>query len=128
MTLHQVGSAQGDLVSTALQPGLPSQWTLEESPPALSWLRGCKNSSKATVFGCPFSLINKYRDFWTVCITEHPWGSGWGREALGEALGKDGRLTRRWQRSCWLRWSRICLQCRRPGFDPGVGKIPWRRD
>ena len=24
-------------------------------------------------------------------------------------------------------WSRIHLQCRRPGFDPGVEKIPWRR-
>ena len=22
----------------------------------------------------------------------------------------------------------ICLQCRRPGFDPWVGKIPWRRE
>ena len=22
---------------------------------------------------------------------------------------------------------RVCLQCRRPGFDPQVGKIPWRR-
>ena len=28
---------------------------------------------------------------------------------------------------CWLRRSRICLQCRRPGFDPWVGKIPGRR-
>ena len=27
----------------------------------------------------------------------------------------------------WLRWPRICLQCRGPGFDPWVGKIPWRR-
>ena len=27
----------------------------------------------------------------------------------------------------WLRWWRICLQCRRPGFDPWVGKVPWRR-
>ena len=27
----------------------------------------------------------------------------------------------------WLSWLRICLQCRRPGFDPWVGKIPWRR-
>ena len=27
-----------------------------------------------------------------------------------------------------LRWSRICLQCRRPGFNPWVGKIPWRRE
>ena len=21
----------------------------------------------------------------------------------------------------------MCLQCKRPGFDPGVRKIPWRR-
>ena len=27
----------------------------------------------------------------------------------------------------WLSWQRICLQCRRPGFDPCVGKIPWRK-
>ena len=27
----------------------------------------------------------------------------------------------------WLRWWSICLQCRRPRFDPWVGKIPWRR-
>ena len=24
-------------------------------------------------------------------------------------------------------WYRIHLQCRRPGFDPWVGKIPWRK-
>ena len=29
----------------------------------------------------------------------------------------------------WLfRWYKICLQCRRLGFDPGVSKIPWRRE
>ena len=27
----------------------------------------------------------------------------------------------------WLRQERICLQCRRAGFDPWVGKIPWSR-
>ena len=27
----------------------------------------------------------------------------------------------------WLRQWRICLQCRRPGFNPWVGKIPWRK-
>ena len=29
-----------------------------------------------------------------------------------------------------LKWNltRICLQCRRPGFDPWVGKIPWKRE
>ena len=29
--------------------------------------------------------------------------------------------------SQWLRWLRVCLQCRRPQFDPWVRKIPWRR-
>ena len=28
----------------------------------------------------------------------------------------------------WLRWSRFCLQCKWPEFDPWVGKIPWRRE
>ena len=28
----------------------------------------------------------------------------------------------------WLRWWRICLQWRRPGFDSWVGKVPWRRE
>ena len=27
----------------------------------------------------------------------------------------------------WLRRLSVCLQCRRPGFDPWVRKIPWRR-
>ena len=27
----------------------------------------------------------------------------------------------------WLRGKSVCLQCGRPGFDPWVGKIPWRR-
>ena len=30
--------------------------------------------------------------------------------------------------SRWLRRWRICLQCRRLGFNPWVGKIPWKRD
>ena len=28
----------------------------------------------------------------------------------------------------WLRQWRICLQCRRPGFNPCVGRIPWRKE
>ena len=28
----------------------------------------------------------------------------------------------------WLRWQRICLQCRRPMFDYWFRKIPWRRE
>ena len=30
--------------------------------------------------------------------------------------------------SRWLSWQRICMQCRRPGFDPWVGKIPWKTE
>ena len=30
--------------------------------------------------------------------------------------------------SLWLSWQRIRLQCGGPGFDPWVGKIPWRRE
>ena len=29
---------------------------------------------------------------------------------------------------CWLRRQRNCLQCRKPGLDPWVRKIPWRRE
>ena len=29
---------------------------------------------------------------------------------------------------CWLRHKRICLQCRRSGFSPWVGKSLWRRE
>ena len=32
---------------------------------------------------------------------------------MGFSSGSDGK--------------KICLQCKRPGFDPWVGKIPWRR-
>ena len=28
----------------------------------------------------------------------------------------------------WLRQQRVCLQRRRPRFDPWVRKIPWRRE
>ena len=30
--------------------------------------------------------------------------------------------------SWWLRWWGICLQCKRPGFDPWVRKNPWRME
>ena len=39
---------------------------------------------------------------------------------IGEGNGSILRLP------LWLSWLRIHLQCRRPGFDPWVGKIPWR--
>ena len=32
-----------------------------------------------------------------------------------------------WRLPWWLRQESVCLQCGRPGFDPWVGKIFWRR-
>ena len=29
---------------------------------------------------------------------------------------------------CGLRQERSCLQCRRPGFNPWLGKSPWKRE
>ena len=37
------------------------------------------------------------------------------------------RFQRKRRLPWWLRWWRIHLQCRRPRFNPLVGKIPWRR-
>ena len=40
---------------------------------------------------------------------------------------QDKRLWWDYGLPCCLRWERICLQSERPGFDPWVGKIPWKR-
>ena len=51
-----------------------------------------------------------------------------------QSLGQDDCLEKGYTTHCsilclpwWIIWWRISLQCRRPGFDPWVGKIPWRR-
>ena len=45
--------------------------------------------------------------------------SGYFREVLFRKLHTKG--------ASLLAQLVICLQCRRPRFDPWVGKIPWRR-
>ena len=47
----------------------------------------------------------------------------WGFHAEAEASRFIGQIT---GLPWWLSWLRICLQCRRPGSNPWVGKIPWR--
>ena len=57
------------------------------------------------------------------------WDSGQAEPELSVG-GPGGRLgaVRQLLGLPWcLRQERICLQCRRPGFDPWVEKIPWRR-
>ena len=63
-----------------------------------------------------------------VCINSSQWiKDGLEPGGLFEGAiffgGWEGTLNLPW----WLRWQIICLQCRRPGFSPWVGKIPWRR-
>ena len=41
-----------------------------------------------------------------------------------DVMGLDVMISVFW----WLSWWRTCLQCGRPGFDPWVGKNPWRRE
>ena len=42
---------------------------------------------------------------------------------------KERKGTNAWNRlPWWLSWYRICLHCGRTGFNPWVGKIPWRRE
>ena len=57
------------------------------------------------------------------------------QEILARFLGQEDPLEMGWAAHSsilgllwWLRWWRICLPCGRPGFDPWVGKIPWRRE
>ena len=58
--------------------------------------------------------------------------SSYLRVVAGERLTKESSLaeitafTEPLGLPLWLSWWRSHLQCRRPGFDPWVGKIPWR--
>ena len=93
-----------------------------------AWLDPTSESSKLHPLyfkiGFPDSSVGKE----STCNAEDPgliFGSG---RSAGEGIGYplqyswasfvEGRLS----------WWRICLQCRRPGFDPWVRKIPWRRE
>ena len=61
-----------------------------------------------------------------------PPGSAWLRLGLcistGSGMGTLGAGHPGLGLLLWLSWLRICPQCGRPGFNPWVGKIPWRRE
>ena len=54
-------------------------------------------------------------------------GSSPGRGKQNPAC-RDLAKKRFLQLPWWLRRWRVCLQCGRPGFDPWVKEIPWRRE
>ena len=74
------------------------------------------------------------------CLVAQSWGNAgrWfqtrDRLALfpneGATQGRRRCEQRRQSGFPWTlrRWLRICLQCGRPGFDPWIWKIPWRRE
>ena len=62
----------------------------------------------------------------SACIAGDPsLNPGLGRSS-GERIGYP--LQYSWASLVVQLLLRIRLQCRRPGFDPWVGKIPWRRE
>ena len=58
--------------------------------------------SCSSLYCCPFSYKGTFGNVW-----KHFWLS-------------------QMRERCYWHW--ICLQCRRPRFDPFVGKIPWRSE
>ena len=59
-------------------------------------------------------------------VDNHDQGHLWSEQGPDQAPKELGKLLLTWY-SWWFRWWRVGLQCRRPGFIPWVGKIPWRR-
>ena len=73
-----------------------------------------RRPSKGRTQGNQFQLLHQFSHEWLRCL--------YILEALFVRSLAASFTTR------WLSWWRICLQCGRPGFDPWVGKIPWRRE
>ena len=61
----------------------------------------------------------------SACNAEDPSSIPGPRRSAGEGIGYP--LQYSWA-SLVAQLERICPQCGRPGFDPWVGKIPWRRE
>ena len=61
--------------------------------------------------------------------TEEPGGiQSMGSQRVRHDWATKHNTTQTFRAHWWLRQYRICLQCKRPGFDPWVRKIPWRRE
>ena len=107
--------------------GLPLSWGLrvDQEPSRGSWGGGCvcdtlargKSNQRLCVVPvlkiCPFKRTQLLEKFWEVVLIQNAYMAGGSRTHLTPS---------------WLRRYRICLQCRRPRFNPWVGNIPWRRE
>ena len=69
-------------------------------------------SKLSSLFSCPLSLTKHFVLLITSIAENY---SGWLAQVY-------------YRLPLCFSWYRICLQCGRPGFEPWVGKIPWRRE
>ena len=86
---------------------------------------GCKESDTWATFtftlGFPDSSVGKE----SACNEGDPGSIPESGRSTGEARGYPLQYT--WA-SLVAQWVKNRPQCRRPGFDPWVGRIPWRRE
>ena len=82
-------------------------WVLDRVPSAPSYSVSLVGSSSCSFHQAPSVTLS------------HQW-------VLDQVLNDSTALSKGlpW----WLRDESICLKCRRPGLDPWVGKIPWKRE
>ena len=83
----------------------------------MRWLDGIMDSMDVSLSELRELVMD--REAWHAVIR----GVANSRTRLSDWTELNGKEGLPW----WLRRLRIHLQCRRPGFNPGVGKIPWRR-
>ena len=93
----------------------------------------CNSGMGTTVSACMFSCVRLFMIPWTIAH-EAPLSMGFHRQDCwsglpfptpGTTINKF--LLKNTGLPWWLRWLSVCRQRGRPGFDPWVGKIPWRR-
>ena len=102
---EHIGTGEGDWVIPHSQKGhLAPEWlpTVPQDTVVCLWLLTGEDESLESPFTGGTAGLRKSREHVpTSAVCGLPW---------------------------WLRQQRICLQCRRPGFDPWARKIPWRRE
>ena len=79
----------------------------------------CETEGKLTAISAAGKMMTRRRYEQTFCYFSSP--QQFNKHLLSVYLRAFGL-------PLWLSWQRICLQSRRPGFDPWIGKIPWRRE